>query len=268
MAAGALPNLIIIGAMKCGTTSLHHYLKLHPSIGMSVQKELHFFQGAASWERGQDWYRSCFDPTKPVRGESSPGYSNFPRIGGVPERMHAVIPDAKLIYLVRDPVKRTLSHYRHMVAERGEERTLREVLADPAEPYTRRSCYHFQLEQYLPFYDLGKILVVQQEALLLDRVRTMANIFEWLGVDPAFSSIRFRYRRHRSVRKRRLTELGQRLSGTWPMRRVAGLSEPLRWVVVTAPSPTASNGYASSTSTVSIVCCVTRNHVGPPNTAI
>ncbi len=231
MASGALPNLIIIGAQKCGTTSLHHYLGLHPAISMSRKKELHYFTGQLGSSPGEDWYRSWFDPGKPVRGESSPGYTNFPVFTGVPERMHALVPDARLIFMVRDPVRRTLSHYRHMVAERKEDRPLAEVLHDPGEPYTRRSQYHFQLERYLPYYDLDRILIVQQETLLADRAGTLARIFEWLGVDPSFRSLRFRYRRHRSDRKRRRTDLGTRLGATPPMRAVAALPEPWRWMV-------------------------------------
>lgn len=231
MAAGALPNLVVIGAQKCGTTSLHHYLGLHPEIGMSRKKELHFFSAHLNGDRGESWYRSWFDPTRRVRGETSPGYTNFPVIPGVPERMHALVPDARLIYLVRDPVERTLSHYHHMYAERKEHRALHEVLADPDEQYTRRSLYHYQLEQYLPYYGMDRIMVVQQEAMLNQRARTLAGIFEWLGVDPSFRSVRFRYRRHRSVRKRRRTELGLRLSQWAPMRAIARLPDPLRWML-------------------------------------
>lgn len=231
MAVGALPNLIIIGAMKCGTTSLHQYLKLHPEIGMSRSKELQYFIEERNWNRGEDWYRSWFDRAKSVRGEASPNYTNFPAFRGVPQRMHALVPDACLIYLVRDPVDRTLSHYRHMVAERLEDRPIEEVLEDPGEPYTQRSLYYHQLEQYLPYYDIEQILVVQQEALLLDRARTLAGVFAWLGVDPEFRSLRFLHQRHRTVRKRRRTSLGLRISRTAPMRAVAGLPEPLRWMI-------------------------------------
>ena len=71
MTAGVLPNLIIIGAQKCGTTSLHHYLGLHPEIGMSRQKELHYFSGRHNWSRGEAWYRSWFDPAKSVDADSN-----------------------------------------------------------------------------------------------------------------------------------------------------------------------------------------------------
>lgn len=145
--------------------------------------------------------------------------------------MHALVPNARLIFLVRDPVQRAISHYRHMAAERKESRSFRDVLVDPGEQYTRRGLYHYQLEQYLPFYDIGRILVVQQESLLADRSGTLTRIFEWLGVDPAFRSIRFRHLRHRSVRKRRRSALGERISRLPPMRVAGTLPDPFRWMI-------------------------------------
>ena len=68
----ALPNLIIIGGLKCGTTSIHHYLGLHPEIQMSKPKELNFFVEELNWDLGLDWYASRFDDRFKVRGESSP----------------------------------------------------------------------------------------------------------------------------------------------------------------------------------------------------
>ena len=108
-----LPNLIVIGAAKCGTTSLHAYLDEHPEIAMSREKELHFFVDRKNWGRGIEWYEAQFDASAPVRGESSPGYSAYPLYEGVAERMARVVPDAKLVYLVRDPVERVVSHYTH-----------------------------------------------------------------------------------------------------------------------------------------------------------
>ena len=74
----ALPNLIIIGGLKCGTTSIHHYLGLHPEINMSKPKELNFFVQELNWDLGLDWYRGRFDGRFEVRGESSPHYTNLP----------------------------------------------------------------------------------------------------------------------------------------------------------------------------------------------
>ena len=82
-----LPNLIIIGGLKCGTTSIHHYLGLHPEIQMSKPKELNFFVEELNWDLGLDWYASRFDDRFKVRGESSPHYTNLPRFDGVAERI-------------------------------------------------------------------------------------------------------------------------------------------------------------------------------------
>lgn len=99
-----LPNLVVIGGMKCGTSSLHYYLSLHPQISMSEPKELSFF--AENWPRGRDWYEAHFPEDLPIRGESSPNYMKHPAFPGVPERMVSLVPDAKLVYLVRDPIAR------------------------------------------------------------------------------------------------------------------------------------------------------------------
>jgi hypothetical protein len=84
-----LPNLIVIGAQKCGTTSLHYYLSLHPEIAMSRTKELHFF--SRRWRRGLRWYERQFRDPAPIRGESSPSYAFYPVWRDVPERMAEVV---------------------------------------------------------------------------------------------------------------------------------------------------------------------------------
>jgi len=110
---GALPNLIVIGAQKCGTSGLHYYLSLHPEISVSRPKELNFFIAERNWPRGVDWYRSHFDPNAKVRSEASPNYTAYPQHLEVPERMHSVLPDAKLLYMVRDPLDRIAAHWVH-----------------------------------------------------------------------------------------------------------------------------------------------------------
>src|SRR4051812_3312851 len=115
-----LPNLIVIGAKKSGTTSLYVYLDAHPEISMTRDKELNFFVEERNWSRGLGWYGEQFDAGAPVRGEASPYYTALPHHRGVPERMASVIPDARLVYMVRDPIARLLSHYDMGVA-RGRE---------------------------------------------------------------------------------------------------------------------------------------------------
>src|SRR3712207_3099155 len=101
--------------MKCATTSLHYYLNLHPQISMSEKKELDFFVREKHWDKGVEWYKSNFHgngETK-IYGEASPNYTLHPIFSGVPERMYSVVPEAKLIYVVRDPIDRMISHYIH-----------------------------------------------------------------------------------------------------------------------------------------------------------
>ena len=104
-----LPNLIVIGAERCGTSSLHRYLRSHPQVFMSKKKELNFFVAEREWRRGRSWYERQFPADAPVRGESSPAYTAYPVFSGVPARLAALVPDAQLLYLVRDPVERTIS---------------------------------------------------------------------------------------------------------------------------------------------------------------
>ncbi len=123
-----LPNLIVIGAGKCGTTSLHYYLSLHPQICMSREKELNFFIDTLNWDKGIHWYKNNFDASFQIRGETSPRYTQYPFLQGVPERMFAVVPDAKIIYILRDPIDRIISEYVEHCASGTENATLESVI--------------------------------------------------------------------------------------------------------------------------------------------
>jgi Sulfotransferase domain len=187
---GALPNLIVIGTMKCGTTSLHHYLDLHPEIQMSRPKELKFFVEELNWSRGVDWYASHFDPDAPVRGESSPQYTTATRWEGVPARMRSLVPDAKLIFTVRDPIDRMVSHYLHMRTS-GEERQEISVAFRQNPAYVDRSRYWMQLEPFLEHYPAGSIQVVDADELARRRRQTMRRVFDFLEVEADFTSREF-----------------------------------------------------------------------------
>ncbi|CAN5588452.1 sulfotransferase [soil metagenome] len=189
---GALPNLVVIGGLKCGTTSLHHYLGLHPKVGMSKPKELNFFVEDLNWSLGTDWYRSRFPAGAEIRGETSPHYTNRPRFEGVAERMRETLgPDARLIYMVRDPIKRLLSHYVHNVGGGYETRPLVEAIAGDQSSYVQRGLYAFQLEPYLESFERERILVVSQEELGAEREGTMREVFDFLGVEAGFTSEQF-----------------------------------------------------------------------------
>jgi hypothetical protein len=208
---GALPNLIVIGAQKCGTSGLHYYLSLHPEVSMSRPKELNFFIAERNWPRGIDWYTAHFDPSANVRGESSPNYTAYPQHDGVAERMHATVPDARLVYLIRDPLERIAAHWVHNYAKRRERGDLRATLLHSQTSYVARSRYHMQLEQFLRFYDRDRLLVIEQDELRFDREATLRRVFEFIGVDPDFTHPRFREERHQTARKMRSSRLALRL---------------------------------------------------------
>jgi hypothetical protein len=197
--AGALPNLVVIGAMKCGTTSLHSYLDRHPDIAMSRPKELNFFFGPAdtdsartagqvdwsrgNWHCGPAWYADQFDATAAVRGEASPGYTS-PSYPEVAARMAAVIPGARLVYAVRDPIARAVSQFLHHRRDGTETRPVDEALLDPGSQYIARGRY---LERLAPFLATGafegRITVVAQEQLGSDLAGTLQRLAEDLRVD-------------------------------------------------------------------------------------
>lgn len=216
---GALPNLIVIGAQKCGTSVLHYYLSLHPEVSMSKPKELNFFIEERNWPRGLDWYKAQFDAEATVRGEASPNYTAFPQHEGVPERMHSVVPEAKLIYMVRDPLERIAAHWVHNYAKRREKGTLAETLAHPNTSYVTRSKYAMQLERFLALYPKQQVMVFQQSELRLQRMETLRKVFDFVGVDPDFTHPRFEQERHQTSGKTRATRLAVRLEKLGRSRR-------------------------------------------------
>ena len=224
--AGALPNLIVIGAQKCGTSGLHFYLSLHPEISVSRPKELNFFIAERNWPLGVDWYRSHFDPSAKVRSEASPNYTAYPQHLEVPERMHSVVPDARLLYMVRDPLDRIAAHWVHNYAKRREKGDLGATLLHPNTSYLARSHYHAQLQRFLRLYPRDRMMVIEQEELRASRLATLRRVFEFAGVDPEFSHPGFAAERHRTSRKRRstaITRMMQRLdrrTGRVPAARI------------------------------------------------
>jgi hypothetical protein len=185
---GRLPNFLIIGAMKGGTTSLFHYLREHPQVFTPSFKAPEFFAGRAHTGRGLDWYRKLFAacPAEAVAvGEASNVYTKYPTYAGVPQRIAEHIPEARLIYVVRDPIARMRSHYQHRVTE-GREKAPFEQAVFENSIYLDYSKYAMQLEQYLEHFPRQQILVITSEALRSDRAVTVERVYRFLGVDETF----------------------------------------------------------------------------------
>jgi len=194
-----LPNLLIIGAFKAGTTSLHNYLGLHPDIFMSGEKELRFFVKEKNWSKGLLWYESNFRDVnnEKIIGESSPGYTDFPANKGVPKRIYSLIPKGNFIYILRDPIERIISHYKHFVLSGWEKCTIEEALKeDENNHYICNSMYFLQIEQYLPFFEEYQFLFITSEELKNKRSETMKKVFHFLEVDENFSHIKFSEEAH------------------------------------------------------------------------
>jgi hypothetical protein len=211
-----LPDFLIIGAQRCGTTSLYGSLGKHPAIGVCIarEKEVHYFD--VNHDRGPAWYRSRF-PTRfaialarrrsgaePVVGEATPDYMFNPL---VPERVQAFNPQMKLIVLVRDPVKRAVSHYYHEVAggretlplrealEQEPERLARELESKPIDEaftsighqchsYVARGFYREQIERWLERFPRDQLLILPSEELFDDASTAVEEVHRFLGVEP------------------------------------------------------------------------------------
>jgi hypothetical protein len=209
-----LPNLIVIGAAKCGTTSLHEYLDEHPQISMSREKELNFFVPEKSGGRSVEWYERQFDDRAPIRGESSPAYAAHPFFPGPPARMRALVPDVRLVYLVRDPIERTVSHWLHRASTHAEMPSFEDALdSEQGDWMVGLSRYWLQLEQYLPHFPPEQILVVDTDDLRDRRDETLARIFRFVGVDPDFRSAEFEREHVPVARPMRRTRAGRAVLG-------------------------------------------------------
>jgi hypothetical protein len=184
-----LPTFLIIGAAKSGTTALHGYLRRHPDIAMSRPKELQFFVAEKNWGEGVAWYEEHFAaaidrPEPPLAiGESSPDYSRCTVHAGVPERIASVIPDVRLVYLVRHPLERIRSAYQHAVAHGAERRPIDEAVREVPH-YVDDSRYAMQLDRYLEVFDRSRLLVLGNGALRDDRRGTLEAVGRFVGVDP------------------------------------------------------------------------------------
>jgi hypothetical protein len=238
---GALPDFVVIGGKKCGTTFFYRLLSQHPLVEPAAAKELHFFD--RHFDEGLEWYSRCFpqprweDGQRTITGEATPGYI---RSSLAPVRMARVVPQARLIALLRNPVDRAYSDYQ-MVARKGREtRSFEEAIEaqmgkwgarrfggedgtftheedgvgpdDSARQYLSRGLYAYQLLRWSEFFDKEQMLVLKSEDFFANPTGTLERTLSFLGLpewEPQASELdsnrtRRRYEPMDSATRRRL----------------------------------------------------------------
>jgi len=201
---GALPDFVVIGAQKCGTTFFYHLLSQHPLVEPAASKELHFFD--KNFDLGVEWYRRCFpaprweDGRRTITGEATPYYMFHPLAS---ERMAEVIPQARLIMLLRNPVDRAYSHHQQEVRKGGETlnfeeaveaeetrlRSEREMLLENEHyasfehqrlSYLSRGIYVNQLLRWAEFFDREQMLVLKSEDFFEKPQDVLKSVLDFL----------------------------------------------------------------------------------------
>ena len=208
--------------MKGGTTSLCAYLAEHPQVYISEEKELHFFIGDGNWERGQDWYEAQFGGAgnARARGEGSTTYALWPNQDGVPERVIGMMPDIRIVYVVREPLSRMVSHYAHDWAMGEERRPITEALTDDS-AFVNGSRYSTQLARWLEHMPRAHVHVTTSDALRSDRAVTVSRIQEFIGVDPNFVAPNLDTESHLTADKNRAVRPAFRRLWASPIYRAA-----------------------------------------------
>lgn len=182
-----LPDFVGCGAGKSGTTSLVYYLNQHPGICMSPRKETDYF--SANYENGVTWYEAHFRTCarKDIVGEFSPTYLVHP---DAPERMAKLLPHAKLLFLLRNPVERAYSSYWFSVSMgyQSQVQPFSEAIRSElgSAMHVADGLYYRHLARYLEHFSEDQILVLFSEELRARPLDEIARCFRFLDVDPAF----------------------------------------------------------------------------------
>ena len=207
---GSLPDFVIIGAQKCGTTRLYNVLTRHPDVEAAAVNEVHYFDRKTNFEQGIEWYRNFFlkpdqeNKRRTITGEKTPSYLFYEE---VPERMAQVMPEVRLIAMLRNPVDRAYSHYHHVTRSERETRSFEEAvdeeqacLADGGDGISRRKrpatpsrgmqqpgllargIYVDQLARWREFYGEEQMLVVKSEDFFKSTTEILEEVQDFLGL--------------------------------------------------------------------------------------
>ncbi|MGH1403787.1 MAG: sulfotransferase family protein [Alphaproteobacteria bacterium] len=204
-----LPDVLIIGTEKGGTDTLYAQLAQHPQFTAPLNSSLHYFE--ENWHKNALWYRAHFplrfQEKNQITGEKSTFYIYDPRAA---ERIKKLMPDVKIIALLRDPCDRAISHYFHYKNRGFEDLDIEEAFAKeeeritplldnmsetslyrPGHPlkvysYKSRGYYAQQIEQYFKHFDKEQIYIAKSEDYFADPLTTLKEIFAFLNIDPNF----------------------------------------------------------------------------------
>jgi hypothetical protein len=180
------PHFVIIGGMKCATSTLHDQLAKLSGVFMTDPKEPNFFSDEAVWGRGIGWYRGLFEDAAAgaICGESSTHYTKLPTHSHAADRLHEYAPHARLVYVMRDPIGRLVSHYIHAWS--------RHEMSVPIEEAVRRhpelvaySRYAMQLRPWIDRFGIERVLPVFFERLTADPQPEFKRVCRFIGYDGA-----------------------------------------------------------------------------------
>jgi len=209
-----LPNFLIIGAAKCGTSSLYDYLMHHPCIGKSLTKQIHFFD--RYYDNKLSWYKSCFPLTlekfyierilqkKFATGEATPHYMTHPL---APKRAFEILPNAKIIVMLRNPIDRAYSHYQMEKANQNEELSFEESIEQensriagefekmvnnennsginyPHHAYIKSSEYLDQIKRWMEYYPKEQFFFIESEEFNNNPSKVYNQVLDFLELSP------------------------------------------------------------------------------------
>ncbi len=187
-----LPDFMIIGAAKSATSTLYECLHRHPDIFMSTPKEPEFFSRNSEYSRGLDWYGGLFEACDDgqVCGEASTTYTRYPLTPNVPKRISRVMPDAKFVYIMRHPVDRAFSHYKHNMRT-GVRMTFEEALASREDlyrgwdgrGYLECGKYVQQIKQFLNYFPRDSFLFLLYDDFAASPEAPLEACQRFLGVE-------------------------------------------------------------------------------------
>jgi hypothetical protein len=175
-----VPDFVILGAMKAGTTTAFRRILAHPDVAEVHDQEPNFFSREENWRRGVGWYERTVFAGRGRRGEASVEYGDPANIVAVMDRLLETSPAVRMIFLARHPVDRLRSHYRHQVQRSREQRSLADALANDTFAYVRRSTYSPTITAVHAAAPAEQLLVL--DTADLDQPATWSAIWGHLGL--------------------------------------------------------------------------------------